>query len=85
MFQRFGPSAIDPRSIKDANMCKEKASFLSMTMITLDFTEFPTSGWCSGDKLGNDSDSGKKLKLEQQIQKKSMSQEERDKYMGVVR
>ena len=85
MIQRFSGSAIGPRSIKDANMCKEKASFLSMTMIPLGFTEFPSSGWCSGDKLGNDSDSGKKLKLEQPTKKKSMSQQERDNHMGVVR
>jgi hypothetical protein len=45
--QQFDNSGINPRSIKDANMCKEKATGLTLAMIPMRFTEFPSPGWCN--------------------------------------
>ena len=47
LLEQMDNSGINPRSIKDANICKEKSTGLSLAMIPMRFTEFPSPGWCN--------------------------------------
>ena len=47
MMQRFDMSGVDPRSARDVTLCKEKSVALSLAMLPVQQTTFPTRGWCS--------------------------------------